>query len=175
MNILRNAFISSNICFLQIYKKYPVKVRKICKIAKGLKKDSILKITTSLEKKPNKEKYLNNYIDCFYSEENISNIIEAYEKECNDRLEDVCFHAKELYDNINADKLFNDEKDNPEGDYWCAHGVAYPQSNGTVTLTAASGEHSVRCVYDDWYWGSSPVVTSSNRSPFTWGDKEITW
>jgi hypothetical protein len=72
-------------------------------------------------------------------------------------------------------KLFNDEKDNPQGDYWCAHGVAYPQSNGTVTLTAASGEHSVRCVYDDWYWGSSPVVTSSNRSPFTWGDKEITW
>lgn len=72
-------------------------------------------------------------------------------------------------------KLFNDEKDNPQGDYWCAHGVAYPKSNGTVTLGAASGNHSVRCVYDDWYWGSEPVVTSANRSPFTWGDKEITW
>lgn len=72
-------------------------------------------------------------------------------------------------------KLFNDDEDDTTGDYWCAHGVAYPKSNGTVTLGAASGNHSVRCVYDDWYWGSNPVVTSANRSPFTWGDKEITW
>ena len=69
-------------------------------------------------------------------------------------------------------KLFNDEKDNPTGDYWCAHGVAYPLSTGTVNLVADDGSaHSVRCVYDDWYWGSEPAVTSANRSPFTWGDQ----
>lgn len=69
-------------------------------------------------------------------------------------------------------KLFNDEKDNPTGDYWCAHGVAYPLSTGTVNLVADDGNaHSVRCVYDDWYWGSEPAVTSANRSPFTWGDQ----
>ena len=69
-------------------------------------------------------------------------------------------------------KLFNDEKDDPKGDYWCAHGVANPKSTGTVELTPDDNKsHSVRCVYDDWYWGSEPVVTSADRSPFTWGDQ----
>lgn len=72
-------------------------------------------------------------------------------------------------------KLFNDDQDNPNGDYWCAHGVAYPKSNGSVELGESTGNHSVRCVYDDWFWGSEPVITSANRGPFTWGDKEITW
>lgn len=69
-------------------------------------------------------------------------------------------------------KLFNDENDDTTGDYWCAHGVAYPQSDGTVRLTEIdNSEHSVRCVYDDWYWGSEPVITNPTRSPFTWGDQ----
>ena len=69
-------------------------------------------------------------------------------------------------------RRINDEKDDPEGDYWCAHGVAYPQRNGTVKLESIDNStHSVRCVYDDWYWGSDPVITSANRSPFTWGDQ----
>lgn len=68
-------------------------------------------------------------------------------------------------------KLFNDEKDDPTGDYWCAQGVAYPLSNGTVNLVANDGEsHSVRCVYDDWYWGSNPSIISDDKGPFTWGD-----
>lgn len=69
-------------------------------------------------------------------------------------------------------KLFNDEEDYPAGDYWCAQGIAYPLSNGKVNLVEDDGEaHSVRCVYDDWYWGSDPVITSANRRPFTWGDQ----
>ena len=52
--------------------------------------------------------------------------------------------------------------------YWCAHGLGEPQSNGTVKVTEADGSgHSVRCVYDEWYWGSEQL---KNRSQFTWGD-----
>lgn len=44
-------------------------------------------------------------------------------------------------------------------------------------------DHSVRCVYDEWYWGSEQdAVVNPNRNPnqgdyyyFTWGDEEITW
>ena len=61
--------------------------------------------------------------------------------------------------------------------YWCAHGHGSANtSNGTVSMTHATYYNnsmiSVRCVYDDWYWGSEPVidntVVSNNR--FTWGD-----
>lgn len=52
--------------------------------------------------------------------------------------------------------------------YWCAHGLGEPQDDGTVKVTAADGSgHSVRCVYDEWYWGSEQL---KNRSQFTWGD-----
>lgn len=43
---------------------------------------------------------------------------------------------------------------------------------------------SVRCVYDDWYWGSdrqavkatgTAANTPGGEYAFTWGDKEITW
>lgn len=52
--------------------------------------------------------------------------------------------------------------------YWCAHGLGEPQRNGTVKVTEADGSgHSVRCVYDEWYWGSEQL---KNRSQFTWGD-----
>ena len=61
--------------------------------------------------------------------------------------------------------------------YWCAHGHGSANtSTGTVSMTHATYYNnsmiSVRCVYDDWYWGSEPVidntVVSNNR--FTWGD-----
>lgn len=52
--------------------------------------------------------------------------------------------------------------------YWCAHGLGEPQSNGTVKVTEADGSgHSVRCVYDEWYWGSEQLA---DKSTFTWGD-----
>ena len=74
-------------------------------------------------------------------------------------------------------KLFNDETDSNNGGvghYWCAHGMASPQSNGNVDLTPMSqitdnSNYSVRCVYDDWYWGSDNVPNAINQ--FMWGDK----
>ena len=69
-------------------------------------------------------------------------------------------------------QLFNWQGDTDGSEYWCAHGVAQPLTNGTIKLTETNdGSYSVRCVYDDWYWGSEPAVTSANRSPFTWGDQ----
>ena len=72
-------------------------------------------------------------------------------------------------------KLFNDDKDNPVGDYWCASGVVYPLRAGSVDITQGtdSGSHAVRCVYDDWYWGSEREKSSGAETltSFTWGDK----
>lgn len=60
-------------------------------------------------------------------------------------------------------------------EYWCAHGLGEPQSDGTVdveNILIDNGGHSVRCVYDEWYWGSDPALTE--KSTFTWGDEPIT-
>ena len=46
-----------------------------------------------------------------------------------------------------------------------------------------NSDHSVRCVYDEWYWGSekeaieNPAARPEEGAEFlyTWGDKEITW
>ena len=61
-------------------------------------------------------------------------------------------------------------------DYWCAHGHGKPD-DGTVkmgykTNFGNSSYVSVRCVYDDWYWGSDPVIDTSTASNdhFIWGD-----
>ena len=65
--------------------------------------------------------------------------------------------------------------------YWCAHGHGKPNlTNGTVEMgyvtdwTKTSNgvpSISVRCVYDDWYWGSEPVLkTETEKKTFTWGD-----
>lgn len=70
-------------------------------------------------------------------------------------------------------KLFNVNGDSDGNDYWCAHGLAEPQTTGTVELTpgTTSGSYSVRCVYDDWYWGSDRVLTTdAQKQVFTWGD-----
>ena len=61
-------------------------------------------------------------------------------------------------------------------DYWCAHGYATPGDNGYAemgykTNYGSSDYISVRCVYDDWYWGSEPVLkTEDEKKIFTWGD-----
>ena len=58
--------------------------------------------------------------------------------------------------------------------YWCAHGSFVPNNNnGTVTeddedYNATGDGHSVRCVYDEWYWGSEAPLTGNKT--FTWGD-----
>ncbi len=60
--------------------------------------------------------------------------------------------------------------------YWCAHGYATPGTDGYADMGYAtdyggSRTVSVRCVYDDWYWGSEPVLkTEAEKNTFTWGD-----
>lgn len=48
-----------------------------------------------------------------------------------------------------------------------------------VTPTANNTTGSVRCIYDEWYWGTQPEARVNNGFPggyeFTWGDEEITW
>lgn len=66
-------------------------------------------------------------------------------------------------------------------DYWCAHGYGrYDTSDNKVELTHNDSDHgnpnyygsvSVRCVYDEWYWGSEPALTTeAQKDVFTWGD-----
>ena len=50
--------------------------------------------------------------------------------------------------------------------YWCAHGDFKPNGNN-VDLNPDGNANSVRCVYDEWYWGSDQIA---NKSTFTWGD-----
>ena len=64
-------------------------------------------------------------------------------------------------------KLFQPETNNG---YWCANGAVYSNSAGgtlqfTETITGSTNR-SVRCVYDEWYWGTERVT----NTVFTWGD-----
>ncbi len=58
--------------------------------------------------------------------------------------------------------------------YWCAHGVInYVTGATTATLikgTSNSSGGSIRCVYDEWYWGSDKAIESNADAKFTWGD-----
>lgn len=60
----------------------------------------------------------------------------------------------------------------PTSNYWCAHGYGKP-SNGNVSMNykTKSDGNSVRCVYDEWYWGSEKIA---DKTKFTWGDEPIT-
>lgn len=51
--------------------------------------------------------------------------------------------------------------------YWCAHGKFAPSSNGIQLNPEASAE-TIRCVYDEWYWGSGQI---EDKNTFTWGDQ----
>lgn len=62
-------------------------------------------------------------------------------------------------------------------DYWCAHGYG-SYEGGDVEISSSndygSDNVSIRCVYDDWYWGSEPVNDNKenpNGDKFTWGDE----
>jgi hypothetical protein len=62
--------------------------------------------------------------------------------------------------------------------YWCSNGTVTPNNSGKIsTETGTSGNHGVRCVYDDWYWEHlKPRMASRGEHPqkynqFTWGDE----
>lgn len=57
--------------------------------------------------------------------------------------------------------------------YWCATGgvdVNNSTTNPSVTSSnpAANATRAVRCVYDEWFWGTD---TLTNKTSFTWGDR----
>lgn len=66
---------------------------------------------------------------------------------------------------------------------YSANGSSYSASGSAFTSSPSSdgGDGSVRCVYDEWYWGSEQEAienTAANKSQgqeyvFTWGDKQI--
>lgn len=79
-----------------------------------------------------------------------------------------------LSDKGSIPRLFDDDMY-----YWCAHGCAKPISSGTNKGKADmkfitdydSSNPSVRCVYDDWYWGSERALSDDQKGTFTWGDQ----
>ena len=58
--------------------------------------------------------------------------------------------------------------------YWCAHGYGQYHTGQNFTPTASndrgSTKVSVRCVYDEWYWGNSKFSRLEDKETFTWGD-----
>lgn len=58
---------------------------------------------------------------------------------------------------------------NDSDGYWCANGWVGGDSSGNPTLhkDVYTGNNYVRCVYDEWFWGSEQL---SSLSTFTWGD-----
>ncbi len=57
--------------------------------------------------------------------------------------------------------------------YWCASGgvdVNNDTENPSVTVVSVSStdRRAVRCVYDEWFWGSD---TLTNKRQFVWGDR----
>ena len=58
---------------------------------------------------------------------------------------------------------------NNNGNYWAADGTIYVPNYTTGVVSQGSGNSAfVRCVYDEWYWGSDPIA---DKTKFTWGDK----
>lgn len=83
---------------------------------------------------------------------------------------------------LNADgkiqRLFGTTTNGGTSDYWCNCGyiTVYDGTNATSKqapvphpgVTSRSDTY-VRCVYDEWYWGSEKI---SDITTFTWGDAE---
>ena len=58
-----------------------------------------------------------------------------------------------------------------EGNYWTATGRCTYYTNGTVNESTSFNDNTtafVRCVYDEWYWGSEQL---DDKTIFTWGDE----
>lgn len=56
---------------------------------------------------------------------------------------------------------------NPGGNYWSANGAITVAATGGTVSDYTGSSAFVRCVYDEWYWGSETV----DRTKFTWGDE----
>lgn len=55
--------------------------------------------------------------------------------------------------------------------YWSAtHAYSISTTNGTVRESTENSAY-LRCVYDDWYWGSNSL---KDKTKYTWGDEHTT-
>lgn len=67
-------------------------------------------------------------------------------------------------------------------DYFSSTHLVEGQSEAVIK-NIDNSDHSVRCVYDEWYWGSQQdALVNTSRNPsqgdyyyYTWGDEPITW
>ena len=65
--------------------------------------------------------------------------------------------------------------------YFSATHLVKEGNNGATISAMDASDHSVRCVYDEWYWGSEKDAlindgtneTQGNHYLFTWGDRQI--
>ena len=55
------------------------------------------------------------------------------------------------------------------GDYFASSGRYYDNETNNKGFHSDNRGHSVRCVYDVWYWGNDKLT---NPNVFTWGDEE---
>lgn len=72
--------------------------------------------------------------------------------------------------------LFGDATNsgNSYADYWCATGAIAVDNSATnprvFVPTDNATKRSVRCVYDEWYWGNDTLV-EADKNKFRWGDR----
>ncbi len=61
---------------------------------------------------------------------------------------------------------------NDDSYYWTANGLIHV-NNGTNTceLVSSGSGQSVRCVYDEWFWGDATTTRPVAKGTFTWGDR----
>ena len=76
-------------------------------------------------------------------------------------------------------EIFYKNNQNVYNDYFSSTDLVNGAGNIQIGHDHGDGTFSVRCVYDDWYWGSEREArTNTNYSgdyEFTWGDEKITW
>lgn len=61
--------------------------------------------------------------------------------------------------------------------YSSTHLLQYPNNASDEVTISNQTTGSVRCIYDEWYWGNQREATPKQGGGynFTWGDKQITW
>ncbi len=90
-NILENMFL--NLYGTEDFDKF---ISDYCYKDDDNVKKLIISLSSKLDLLPNKEEYLDNYITSYYSEENISNLIDTYLNLIRDKINEL----KDLYDNF---------------------------------------------------------------------------
>ena len=77
--------------------------------------------------------------------------------------------------------IFYKNPNNANGNWYYSstHQVRYNGANDPDVQKLPQNQGSVRCIYDEWYWGSQPEARTNSSYAggyeFTWGDEQITW